>query len=90
VKIKIVSDGTPINTKVIDTETGRDLGLLVSRIDVSVGAQEMVTARLEIIGVELDIDIPKNNLEFTISSINKQVKLPKKELPYFGAENNEV
>ena len=54
-KIKVVSDGTGRGTMIVNAENGEPI-LTARKLEISVDANSLVVARLEFIGVELDLE----------------------------------
>ena len=53
-KIKMVSDGTVLGTRVIDAETG-NLVEWVTRVELVLDARDLPRATLYVVGVEVDV-----------------------------------
>lgn len=54
-RVKIVSDGRPHTTKVVDIETGRELDG-VTRIEWRIGVGELATATITLVDVPVEVE----------------------------------
>lgn len=54
-RLKIVSDGNGMNTRLIDAETGRDVSGDFKCTHIEIDAMEPVTATLTVVGLPIEI-----------------------------------
>lgn len=54
-KLKIVSDGNPINTKVVDVETGKDITKSVRGINWQISVDRLAEAEIVLVGTPVEI-----------------------------------
>lgn len=54
-KLRIISDGTPYKTRVVNAETGEDVDGIV-KVEIEITAREGVKATITVHGVDLDLD----------------------------------
>lgn len=69
-KVKIISDGTPRGTKVVNVETG-EIVENVTRIFWDIGIDRLATAHIEVLKCEVDIEIEKDLTKIKYKGVNK-------------------
>ncbi|MDE2425777.1 MAG: hypothetical protein KGO96_07705 [Elusimicrobia bacterium] len=75
--LKIISKGTGAETQVIDTETGEKLGN-ARVVDWHVEAGGLATARIELVKVEVELEVLKEQVKFDTITL-KTIKNLKSE-----------